>query len=218
MTLRNLRCVQIERCLEYANTLKENIGTVTTALSKNFERDMNVLASVLDADTPPPVNSVPTTIPKLKTSISESQEATAGSRLALANEASKLHGLYRQALESSIRILEQTLHGSVARGAKAKADYLAAVAEGMSKKLNLQRGQLMSQLYTPEIQEALQTRLEESQKENAGLKRKVREAEEHLQEYRKAGGMERLAKEYAEILKESERVKLDISRLEEGRK
>ena len=44
-----------------------------------------------------------------------------------------LHELYKQIFATSIRLLEQTIHGSVSRASKAKAEYLAAVAEGIKR-------------------------------------------------------------------------------------
>ena len=154
----------------------------------------------------------------MKEDIARSRSTAGKDRLSLALEATKLHELYRTVIETSIRLLEQTIHGSVARGVKAKADYLALVAEGMSKKLSLQHGQLMSQLYSPDLQEALVRRLGELQAEHGATKRRVWEAEGKMEEYRRAGGMESVAREYAEILKETDKVKADIARLgEDGR-
>ncbi len=138
-------------------------------------------------------------------------------RLKLTQEATKLLALYHHIIEVSIRILEQTIHGSVARGTKAKADYLATVAEGMSKKLGVQHGQLMAQLYSPDVQAVLQSKREELDARSKATKRKVREAEEKLKEYKGVGGMDSVAKEYAEILKESERVRAEIVRLKDGK-
>jgi myosin heavy subunit len=152
----------------------------------------------------------------MKSSLTRSRIRTANSRLKLTHEATKLLALYQHIIETSIRILEQTIHGSVARGTKAKADYLATVAEGMSKKLGVQYGQLMAQLYSPDVQAVLQSKRDELEARNRTMKRKVREAEEKLEEYRGAGGMEGLAKEYAEILKESERIEAEIVRLKDG--
>ena len=45
----------------------------------------------------------------------------------------------------------------------------------------------------------------------------MREAENKLEEYRKAGGIEGIAHEYAEILTETEKVKAEIERLNEGK-
>jgi len=40
----------------------------------------------------------------------------------------QIHAVYRELFEVSVRIIEQTLHGSVARGGKARAEHLASVA------------------------------------------------------------------------------------------
>ena len=151
----------------------------------------------------------------MKSGIAESRSNVTQSRLAIAKEASSLHVLYRHILETSIRILEQTIHGSVARNTKAKADYLALVAEGMSKKLSLQHGQLISQLYSTEAQETLRTRHGNLQIETKTTKRNIREANDKLEEYKQVGGMESVAQEYADILKESEKVRAEIARLED---
>lgn len=119
-------------------------------------------------------------------------------------------------METSIRILEQTIHGSVARGTKAKAEYLATVAEGMSKKLHLQHGQLVLQVYSSDVQEALKAKSDTLESQKRAVKRQVREAEEKLEEYRKAAGMKGMALEYAEVLRETERVESEIERLNSG--
>lgn len=106
----------------------------------------------------------------------------------------------------------------MARGTKAKADYLAVVAEGMSKKLLLQHGQLMQQIYTPEIQGILRNKQEDLDAESLSLKRKVREMDERLAAYRQERGMKQMVGEYAELLRETERVEREIDRLETGGK
>ena len=138
----------------------------------------------------------------------------AESRVKLAQETSTLHASYCKVIEASIRILEQTIHGSVARGMKAKADYLAVVAEGMRKKLSVQHGQLMSQLYSSEFQEVLRTKQDNLEDEGRTVKRKLRDAEDRLERYKKASGIKDMAQEYADILKETEKVKADIARLQ----
>lgn len=178
-----------------------------------FKHDITTLATMLNPEEPPSTEQLAASIKRHKDSLSTSQSTLTTSRLSLAQEVSKLQDLYRQVIERSIRILEQIIHGSVARGAKTKADYLALVAEGMSKKVSLQHGQLLAQLYSPAFQEALENRLHELQDENRSVNRRVREAEERLDEYRKTSGMDSLAQEYADVLKEIEKVKGDIVRL-----
>ena len=47
-------------------------------------------------------------------------------RFALANLAHEVLSMHRQILESSIKIMEQTMHGSVARHTKSKAEMLGS--------------------------------------------------------------------------------------------
>ena len=197
---------------------QENIKPITTALLKLLQQDVDILATLVDPDESPSAESLPAAIQDLKTSISNSRSIVGKSRLTLVQKASTLHDLYRQAIERSIRILGQTIHGSVARGTKAEVDYLAMVAEGMNKKLSLQHGQLMSQLYSPDVQDALREKYGTLERDSKKAKRKVREAEGKLDDYRKAGGMKNMAQEYADILKEAEKTRAEIARLERGMK
>lgn len=190
-----------------------SIKPIATALSKSLDQDTKALSLILDPDDPPSTGDLATRVQDLNTSITTSRSQTSKSRQSLTQEATKLHATYRKLVSTSIRILEQTIHGSVARGTKAKADYLATVAEGMSKKLGVQHGQLMVQLYSPEVQDTLVAKRTELEGEIKGAKRRVREAEEKLEEYEATGGMEGLAREYAEVFGESERVKMEVGRL-----
>lgn len=56
-------------------------------------------------------------------------------RMRITELGEQIHGVYRELFEVSVRIIEQTLHGSVARGGKARAEHLASVAKGMELKL-----------------------------------------------------------------------------------
>ena len=98
----------------------------------------------------------------------------------------------------------------MARSTKAKAEYLCTVAEGMAGKLRIQREQLMQQVYTPDVIDALRERAEEIERETRLARRKTREAEEELEAYGRSRGMEGMAKEYAEILQETEKVEEEI--------
>lgn len=198
------------------DSFQDNVKHINVTLAKMLRQDASMLVSLTTPDGEANSRELTSIIKTLKGSISAKQAKLHESRLVLAQEASKLHELHRQVVERSIRILEQTIHGSVARGVKAKADYLAVVAEGMSKKIELQRGQILSQLYTPAFQEALQMKLGELQEASRLAKRKVREAEERLEDYEKVQGMSGLAHEYAEVLKETEKVRSEIARLEKG--
>lgn len=153
-------------------------------------------------------------ISDLKASIAADGSKTAEARFDFTQEATALHDIYRQIIEACIRTLEQTIHGSVARGTKAKADYLATVAEGMSKKLELQRSQFAAQLYSEDVQEALRMSSGRLEKESGLMKVRIRDAEGQLQEYGKASEIKGMAVEYAEILRETEKVKAEVERLQ----
>ncbi|KAK3650994.1 hypothetical protein LTR56_006045 [Elasticomyces elasticus] len=193
---------------------KEHAPHIAAAISKRLREDSNVLERLLANGESIPQANIPANVQQLKNNAAMNRNQLAQSRLELVSDIQQLHNLYRQAMEASIRILEQTIHGSVARGTKAKADYLATVAEGMSKKLSVQHGQLLQQVYSSETQEVLKARASAMQDESVALRRKIRDAEEKLDQYRSAKGMQSMATEYAEIVKESEKVKDDISRLE----
>lgn len=156
------------------------------------------------------------TIRRLQEENTASRDQISESRLALASQISNLHKVYRQIIELSIRVLEQTIHGSIARNTKLKVDYLSLVAEGMNKKLNLQHGQLMQRIYSSEVQDMLKSKLDEIEVESKALRRKIREAEEQLSRYQQGIGMRGLAKEYAQLVKEIEKTKEEIERLEES--
>ncbi|KAK5714617.1 hypothetical protein LTR15_010799 [Elasticomyces elasticus] len=193
----------------------EHAPHITAAISKRLREDSNVLVRLLaDRESIPQAN-IPASVQQLKNNAAKNRNQLAHSQLDLVSDIQQLHNLYRQAMEASIRILEQTIHGSVARGTKAKADYLATVAEGMSKKLSVQYGQLIQQVYSSEMQDALKARASAMQDESVALRRKIRDAEEKLGQYRSGKGLQSMAKEYVEIVKESEKVKEDIARLEQ---
>ncbi|KAI7321637.1 hypothetical protein KC367_g1192 [Hortaea werneckii] len=202
---------ELESFHEYALRIAE-------AISKNIQKDTTALASLLSPENAPRVEELANTIRKIQENLASSTSRLSELRISLAQEIPSVHELYREIIETSIRILEQTIHGSVARGTKAKADYLAVVAEGMSKKLALQHGQLMQQIYTPEIQETLRNKQDDLDAESLSLKRKVREMDERLAAYRQERGMKQMVGEYAELMRETERVEREIDRLETGGK
>lgn len=184
------------------------------ALSRQLEQDTDALAQLVASDSARSMNELPAGITTLLGDTAVSRENLAHARLALAQEVAKLHELYRQVIQFSIRVLEQTIHGSVARGTKAKAEHLAVVAEGMNKKLHLQYGQLLQQMYSPDMQESLRAKSQQAEAETMVLRRRIREAEEKLAEYRHARGMKDMVREYAEILTETERVRDEVERLQ----
>ncbi|KAK3067752.1 hypothetical protein LTR53_015180 [Teratosphaeriaceae sp. CCFEE 6253] len=189
---------------------------VRTAISRRLNQDATALGQLFPklSRTQGAASGIALAVQQLQASATTSQVELAHSRLALAQDTQQLHTLYRQLSELCIRILEQAIHGSVARGTKAKADYLATMAEGMSKKLGVQHAQLMQQVYSPEMQTALKARSDDMQAQTISVREEIREAEGRLEKYRTARGISGMVKEYAEILSESEKIKDGITRLE----
>lgn len=200
----------------YADGAQSNIGQIATALSHHLDRDANSLITIVNPDGPASKEDLVHTLSNLKTSISDSEESLYTSRLRLATRATDVHTLHRQALYQSISILEQTLHGSVARGTKAKAEYLATVAEGIYKKLALQREQLDAKIYSAEVREVLRAKGEEVERRARAVRIKIREREDALEEYRNVRGMQGVAGEFGEVLAEQARVRGEIERLKAG--
>ena len=179
-----------------------------------MNRNATALAHVISPNTKFETTRAPGTLAELSKSVAAYKTDLAATRLDITHESGKVHELYRQVLTSSIRLLEQEIHGSVSRASKAKADYLAVVAEGMAKKLGIQHQQLLSQVYSNDLQEVLHERSEELSREDRSIRRKLDQAQEKLQQYRAGRGMEGMADEYAEILSETARVREEITRLE----
>jgi hypothetical protein len=187
---------------------------VAAAIEQNLNRNATALAHAVTSNNKSDPAQMPRTLAELSKSISTLKSDLATARLDITHESSTVHELYKQILASSIRLLEQTIHGSVSRASKAKAEYLAIVAEGMAKKLGIQHQQLLAQLYSGDLQEELQERSAEMSREERTTRKKIAIAEEKLEQYRAGRGMEGLANEYAEILVETARVREEVARLE----
>jgi diphthamide biosynthesis protein 3 len=69
--------------------------------------------------------------------ISNQSNAISATRIRIVDLSEQIHATHREILESAVRILEQTMHGSVARGIKARAEHLGTVAKGLDLKIRL---------------------------------------------------------------------------------
>nr|OQO17377.1 hypothetical protein B0A51_15528 [Rachicladosporium sp. CCFEE 5018] len=200
---------------EYVERFKANPSQVVSLLQRNITDNANSLAKVVDPDIPPP--DIPTHLETLESSIATSNTRISQSRQTLAYQASELHALNNQILTASIRLLEQSIHGAVPRATKAQAEYLALVAEGMSKKLAVQHAQVLAPVYDSKAQTVLKAKTEELVSEERRLRREREDMEEKLGAYRK-GKLEGVARQLGEIGTESERVRGEIERLKAGKK
>jgi hypothetical protein len=186
-------------------------------VEQNLNRNTTALAHAISPNSRSDRGEAPEILAELSRSVTTYRSDLAVTRLDITRESGNVHDLYKQILATSIRLLEQTIHGSVSRASRAKAEYLAIVAEGMAKKLGIQYQQLLSQVYSTDLQDVLQDRSEELSREERSIRRKLDVADEKLQQYRSSKGMEGMAHEYAAILSETARVREEIMRLESRR-
>ena len=73
--------------------------------------------------------------PALQAQVSAASNSIAQIKANIQNLVKEISATHRDVLETQIRILEQTMHGSVVRGTKAHAEHLSVVAEGLEMKI-----------------------------------------------------------------------------------
>ncbi|KAF2708534.1 hypothetical protein K504DRAFT_468859 [Pleomassaria siparia CBS 279.74] len=107
----------------------ENIDKIALAVSVQLNTVLSHLCVIADPQKPPEIDRLSTKAQTLRDEATHDlpSELAAG-RVELANTAYKVLTTHRRVLESSIRILEQTMHGSLARATKTKAEYMHARA------------------------------------------------------------------------------------------
>ncbi|KAI9768552.1 MAG: hypothetical protein M1840_004749 [Geoglossum simile] len=160
------------------------------------------------------IPTLPAHISTLRQTLLSQQDALCTNRLSLATTACTVLLTHRTLVETIIRILEQTKHGSVARGARAHAEYLSIVAESMDAKLQLLEHEALREIYTPEVQSALKNYEEHLQDTRRRLREKEGKAGEEVGRYEEKGGdMKVLVARYGGLLREMEATRGDIRRL-----
>ena len=199
---------------------RENMNTIATAVSEQLRHIATQLSRVLAVEEEGEakindVSQLPAMASKLLASNAEQANKIWQLRSRIADLADQVHATHREIIEAAVRILEQTLHGSVARGMRAKAEHLAVVAKGLDLKIQiLERSDpLISDREFGETLEAYEERLQE-------LKRKqevrLRQVEEEVKAYESSGtGMVEIGSKYAELLEKCESVREEIRKLED---
>ncbi|KAE9989505.1 hypothetical protein EG327_002628 [Venturia inaequalis] len=197
-----------------------NIPTIALAISKQLEHLAITLAKLTTPDGTlqngtPDISRLPDQATALQESIANQTTSVAMTRMRITELGEQIHGVYRELFEVSVRIIEQTLHGSVARGGKARAEHLASVAKGMELKL-----QILSHtdptLTNPHLTTSLKTYLAKLSSLETDLASRHSTAELALKGYETAGkGMSEIASKYVEAIKEGEEIRREIERLEE---
>lgn len=154
---------------------------------------------------------------RLQDERNDARQELSQTRTELTHAVAEIHLLSRQVMEASVRVLEQTIHGSESRATKAQAEYLATVAEGMEKKLEIHHAQLMQEVDSSELRVALQQRASEMREEIKSVKLQIKNTEEELLDVRSLKGDETLVGEYSKLLIETEKVKREIAVLQRSK-
>jgi len=196
----------------------ESINPVSEAVSDHLVTIAKLLTQIsypedsLNDNAQSRIPSLPAAAVSLLQGNASKASSLASKRTALADLAAAVLATHRQLLETAIRILEQTMHGAVTRGVRARAEHLSVVAKGMELKLRVimqtlsPDEELLSALeaYTPHL--AATTKM---------LLSREKAAKGTLQRYEVAGpGMEDIAARYASVCKEIDSVNGEIERLE----
>ncbi|RAO65817.1 uncharacterized protein BHQ10_001829 [Talaromyces amestolkiae] len=146
------------------------------------------------------------------------------SRNKVAITAANLLSSRGEAMERMIVLLERTKYGSLARGTKAQADYLASVAECMSYKVQVTKFETLSTIYTPENVAALKKYSAHLRETLGRLEETQMIANQTLEEYDqvgtsqsnrsgKTGPMADIARRYGDLVQEVDAVQREIKKL-----
>jgi hypothetical protein len=192
----------------------DNIDIVAAAISTQLQTLTNHLCTIASPSDVPSSSSLPTRAEDLITSASLTlpQELLIA-RIELTNTLTSLLSLHKQILETSIRILEQTQHGSLARHTKARAELLHSRATLLG---------LQAKCYTyghPPPAEFVHA-LKEFRKSQGTGERALRDrealAKQSLRLYDQAGekGIKELAKRKMYLDNETRRMEKEIISLE----
>ncbi|GLA18217.1 hypothetical protein AnigIFM62618_005372 [Aspergillus niger] len=113
-------------------------------------------------------------------------------------------------LERTVMLLERAKHGAMARAAKAKADHLVAVAQGIEGKLNVTKLEILATIHTPEVVDALHRYYQHLRETRERLEERRAMALDELKSYEDSidgagrGPMKELARQYGSLIQEVE--------------
>ena len=216
----------------------DNLSNISPLLGREMEAtttELNRLVPPSDRKTQPPTRNarLPDYIAAQRASIAKQQQALSTTHLALTSVSAQYLQAYRALLTAIIESLERTLHGSLARHVRARAEQLSLVALGMAQKSSILRTEAMRDLYPPEAVEALRAYSVELGDVRGRIGERMRNLEDVLAEYEGNDGEEdtgeevdgkgravvmvEIARRYRRCLAELEVVKKEVERLEEGR-
>ncbi|KAK8183883.1 hypothetical protein BC567DRAFT_217122 [Phyllosticta citribraziliensis] len=147
----------------------------------------------------------------------EAQSSSLGAyRAHLSDLAASIMQAQAELMEVVVRIMEQTAHGTLARFLRAKAEHLAAVSEGLEKKLSIVT---LGQEPPASLQMALRKYKEHVSREKWELEHRGEIASDKLNAFDEAGKgrgdmMRQIAQRYVEIEAEIQKVQRDMEKLD----
>ena len=207
---------ELEILRDDLHIFRENLNVIAMAMSEQLRHTVMQLSRILAAEEEiNDIHQLPAMASKLLTSNAAHASKIWQLRSRVTDLTDQIYATHREILEAAVRILEQTLYGSVARGVRAKAEHLAVVAKGLDLKIRiLERSDpLVSDRELVDTLEAYEERLQD-------LKRKqevrLQQLEEEIESYESSGtGMIEIGSKYAELIGKCEIVREEIRKLEE---
>ncbi|OJD31801.1 galactosyl transferase [Diplodia corticola] len=217
-----------------------HITPISRALSTHLHRTALQLCRIATTTTSQqqqqqqqnPTAQLPPTAQHHQSDLAAATASLAAHRTALADAAAATRAAQTRVVEAAVRVLEQTVHGSAARAARARAEHLAAVARGVELKMGVVAltASVSRDGGGGELERAVEgyARWLREEGEELGHRRAI--AEDRLRGFEgeeAAGGggggggggglLREIARRYAEVEEEIARVAGEVERLERER-
>ncbi|KAK7518783.1 uncharacterized protein IWZ02DRAFT_489601 [Phyllosticta citriasiana] len=199
---------------------KENIESVSDLLEDSITSTAIQLCRIIDPDlsADDPDYSVLDDPPNIlaRQQEIEAQSCSLGThRAQLSDLAASILQTQAELMEVIVKILEQTVHGTLARFLRAKAEHLAAVSEGLEKKLSIVS---LSQEPPASLQMALKKYKDHVSREKWELEHRGEIASDKLNAFDEAANgrgdmMRQIAQRYVEIEAEIQKIQDEMAKL-----
>ena len=163
-----------------------------------------------------PASSLPSQIQALQASLEEAKQQLDLKRIELASTLTQVLKTNALLLQTAIRTLEQVVHGSVGRYARARAEHLSTVARGLEKRLLVARKSVAGQVYDAEVEDRLRGKKEELEAKMVAMRRRMRDREQWLERLESVVGLREAVEEMEGLKTEIEKVRDEFERLERG--
>ena len=198
--------------------MEQNVALLSQILGENNRVSLKICtkANPTDPTQQTPTSSLPSQIQTLQASLEEVKQQLDVKRIELASTLTQVLKTNALLLQTAIRTLEQVVHGSVGRHARARAEHLATVARGLEKRLLVAQKSVAGQVYDARVEDRLRGKKEELEAKMAAMRRRMRDREQWLERLESVAGLREAVEEMEGLKTEIERVKDEVERLEGG--